>query len=269
MMDEGRNEEFEAEVVEAEANEMEQTEPALVLGDDDPRDAGLHERILSEEQAWKGKFLDVRSAQVELPNGRIAGRDLVRHPGASAVVALTSSGKIVLVRQYRTAIDRVTVEIPAGKLDPGEDPIECAKRELLEETGFKASRIQYLTTIATTPGFCDEVIHIYMATGLTFAGAHPDDDEFVNVDLVPLAELIDAVLDGKDRGRKDRRGRARLRRDLASAVAGRRRGRVFTPGLVLVPAESPRRKNPPPPPALTCSARLRRGGERPWDGRVC
>ena len=78
MMDEGRNEEFEAEVVEAEANEMEQTEPALVLGDDDPRDAGLHERILSEEQAWKGKFLDVRSAQVELPNGRIAGRDLVR-----------------------------------------------------------------------------------------------------------------------------------------------------------------------------------------------
>ena len=91
----------------------------------------------------------------------------------------------------------VTVEIPAGKLDPGEDPLECAKRELHEETGFSASRIQYLTTIATTPGFCDEVIHIYMATGLTFDGANPDDDEFVNVDLVPLSELIDAVLDGK------------------------------------------------------------------------
>ncbi len=102
-----------------------------------------------------------------------------------------------MVRQYRTAIDRVTVEIPAGKLDPGEDPLECAKRELHEETGFSASRIQYLTTIATTPGFCDEVIHIYMATGLTFDGANPDDDEFVNVDLVPLSELIDAVLDGK------------------------------------------------------------------------
>ena len=89
------------------------------------------------------------------------------------------------------------MEIPAGKLDPGEDPLDCAKRELLEETGFSAGRIQYLTTIATTPGFCDEVIHIYMATGLTFSGANPDDDEFVNVDLVPLAELIDAVLDGK------------------------------------------------------------------------
>ncbi len=191
------NEEYEVKVIDTEEEGPADTEPSLVLGDDDPRDAGLHERIISEEQAWKGRFLDVRSAQVELPNGRVTGRDLVRHPGASAVVALTESGKIVLVRQYRTAIDRVTVEIPAGKLDPGEDPLECAKRELHEETGFSASRIQYLTTSATTPGFCDEVIHIYMATGLTFDGANPDADEFVNVDLVPLSELIDAVLDGK------------------------------------------------------------------------
>ncbi|MDO4436504.1 MAG: NUDIX hydrolase [Coriobacteriaceae bacterium] len=201
------NEQFEAELLEDEEPAAEvidtdcqgegQMEPALVLGDDDPRDAGLHEQILSEEQAWRGRMLDVRTAEVRLPNGRVTGRDLVRHPGAAAVVALTESGKIVLVRQYRTAIDRVTVEIPAGKLDPGEDPLECAKRELLEETGFKAGRINYLTTIATTPGFCDELIHIYMATGLTFAGANPDDDEFVNVDLVPLSELIDAVLDGK------------------------------------------------------------------------
>ena len=191
------NEEYEVKVIDTEEKAPSDTEPSLVLGDDDPRDAGLHERIISEEQAWKGRFLDVRSAQVELPNGRVTGRDLVRHPGASAVVALTESGKIVLVRQYRTAIDRVTVEIPAGKLDPGEDPLECAKRELHEETGFSAGRIQYLTTIATTPGFCDEVVHIYMATGLTFDGANPDDDEFVNVDLVPLSELIDAVLDGK------------------------------------------------------------------------
>ena len=172
-------------------------EPLLVLGDEDPHDAGLHEKILSEDTAWKGKILDVHRLEVELPNGRRSARDIVRHPGAAAVVALTESGKIVLVRQYRTAIDRVTVEIPAGKLDPGEDPLDCARRELHEETGFRAKKIRKLTQIVTSCGFCDELIHIYLATGLEFDAPDPDDDEFVNVDLVPLHELIDAVLDGK------------------------------------------------------------------------
>ncbi|WP_253201055.1 NUDIX domain-containing protein [Collinsella sp. zg1085] len=175
----------------------EQPEQTLILGDNHPNDAQLHERTLSEEQAWRGNFLDVRSVRAELPNGHIATRDIVRHPGAAAVVALTSAGKIVLVRQYRTALDRVTVEIPAGKLDPGEDPQVCAERELLEETGFKAGEMRYLTTIAPACGYTDELIHIFMATHLSFAGATPDEDEFVNVDLVPLSELIDAVLDGK------------------------------------------------------------------------
>ena len=173
------------------------TEPSLVLGDDDPHDAELHEKILSEEPAYRGKILDIRNVEVELPNGRRSSRDIVRHPGAAAVVALTETGKIVLVRQYRTAIDRVTVEIPAGKLDPGEDPLECAKRELHEETGFKPGRIRFLTSIVTTCGFCDEIIHIYLATHLEFDAPNPDDDEFLNVDVVPLSELIDAVLDGK------------------------------------------------------------------------
>lgn len=190
------NEEFKAEVID-EAAAGECTEPMLALGDDDPRDAGLHEKILSEETAYRGKILDVRSLDVELPNGRRSKRDVVRHPGASAVVALTETGKIVLVRQYRTALDRVTVEIPAGKLDPGEDPLDCARRELCEETGFTPGRIRYLTSIASSCGFSDEIIHIYLATQLEFEGASPDDDEFVNVDLVPLTELVDAVLDGK------------------------------------------------------------------------
>ena len=172
-------------------------EPTLVLGDDDPHDAGLHEKILSEETAYRGKILDVHKLEVELPNGRRSTRDIVRHPGAAAIVALTETGKIVLVRQYRTAIDRVTVEIPAGKLDPGEDPLDCAKRELHEETGFRAGKIRFLTSIVTSCGFCDEMIHIYLATHLEFDAPDPDDDEFVNVDLVPLSELIDAVLDGK------------------------------------------------------------------------
>ena len=169
----------------------------LVLGDDDPRDADLAERPLTEDVAWTGRIFNVDRLRVELPDGRVAIRDVVRHPGAVAVVALTEDGRICLVRQYRTALGRVTVEIPAGKLAPGEDPLECATRELLEETGMSAEKVAFLTTIATSDGFCDELIHIYMATGLTFSRSDPDADEFINVDLVPLEELVDAVLDGR------------------------------------------------------------------------
>lgn len=172
-------------------------ERGLVLGDEDPRDAALAERPLTEDVAWTGRIFNVDRLRVELPDGRVAIRDVVRHPGAVAVVALTEDGRICLVRQYRTALGRVTVEIPAGKLSPGEDPLECAGRELLEETGMSAEKIAFLTTIASSDGFCDELIHIYMATGLTFSRSDPDADEFINVDLVPLDELIDAVLDGR------------------------------------------------------------------------
>ena len=178
-----------------EAEEVEET--GLVLGDDDVRDADLHEQILNSETAWSGKIFDVECLEVKLPNGRVSRRDVVRHHGAVAIVALTESGKIALVRQYRTALDRVTVEIPAGKLEPGEDPLDCAKRELKEETGFVAGRIAYLTTIASSCGFSDELIHLYLATQLSFEGATPYEDEFLNVDLVDVQELVDAVLDGK------------------------------------------------------------------------
>lgn len=169
----------------------------LVLGEEDPRDIDLHENPRTEDTMWQGQIFDVNRLSVELPDGRMALRDVVRHPGAVAIVALTDDGRICLVRQYRTALGRVTVEIPAGKLDPGEDPLECANRELLEETGMRAERMAFLTTIATGVGFCDELIHMYMATGLSFAASDPDADEFINVDLVPLNELIDAVLDGR------------------------------------------------------------------------
>lgn len=172
-------------------------ERELVLGDDDPRDAGLAEHPLTEDVAWTGRIFNVNRLQVELPDGRRALRDVVRHPGAVAIVALTEEGRICLVRQYRTALGRVTVEIPAGKLSAGEDPLECANRELLEETGMVAEKMAFLTTIASSDGFCDELIHIYMATALTFAKSSPDDDEFINVDLVEVSELVDAVLDGR------------------------------------------------------------------------
>ena len=157
----------------------------FVRGNDDPRDAALAERPLTEETAWTGRIFSVSRLHVQMPDGREAVRDVVRHPGAVAIVALTDDGHICLVRQYRTALDRVTVEIPAGK------------RELEEETGFTADKMAYLTSIASSDGFTDEVIHLYMATGLTFTSSNPDDDEFINVDLVELTELVDAVLDGR------------------------------------------------------------------------
>ena len=169
----------------------------FVRGDDDPRDAALAERPLTEETTWTGRIFSVSRLHVQLPDGREAVRDVVRHPGAVAIVALTDDGRICLVRQYRTALGRVTVEIPAGKLDPGEDPLDCAHRELEEETGLTAQKMAYLTSIATSDGFCDEIIHLYMATGLEFTRSDPDADEFINVDLVELGELIDAVLDGR------------------------------------------------------------------------
>lgn len=172
-------------------------ERGLMLGGEDERDAALEETIISEDLAWTGRIFNVSRMRVTLPDGHEALRDVVRHPGAVAVVALTDDGRICLVRQYRTSLARVTVEIPAGKLDPGEDPLVCAHRELKEETGMEAERMAFLTTIATSDGFTDELIHIYMATGLRFTAPNPDEDEFINVDLVPLSELIDAVLDGR------------------------------------------------------------------------
>ena len=171
-------------------------EPALVLGDEDPHDALLHEKILSEECAWKGKILDVHRLEVELPNGHRSARDIVRHPGAAAVVALTESGKIVLVRQYRTAIDRVTVEIPAGKLDPGEDPLDCAKRELHEETGCTADNFLSLGMLYPSPGYFNEIIFLYLATGLHAGNMQPDEDEFLEVERIPLEKAVQMVMDG-------------------------------------------------------------------------
>ncbi len=169
----------------------------LVLGDTDPHDAALHETVLSENRIWDGKIFSVDRLKVAIPTGEESIRDVVRHTGAVAVVGLTDEGYICLVRQYRVALDRVTVEIPAGKLEPGEDPLAAARRELLEETGMEAAHIAYLTTITSSVGFSDELVHIYMATGLHFVASHPDPEEFINVDLVELSDLVDAVLDGQ------------------------------------------------------------------------
>jgi len=134
---------------------------------------------------------------VTLPNGKKARREVIDHPGAVAVVPLHADGTVTLVDQYRHAVGRVTREIPAGKLDKGESPLACAKRELAEETGLRAKRWQRLASLWTTPGFTDEVIHLFLATGLSDLGSQPDEDEFVRVHRTSFQQALVDLRSGK------------------------------------------------------------------------
>ena len=158
----------------------------------------IREIPFSSETIYDGKILHVERWQVTCPNGKAATREIVVHKGAAAVVPVYEDGTTLLVRQHRVAVDRVTLEIPAGKLDSvGEDPHDCAVRELEEETGLHAQNWQLLVDMDTTPGFCNEHIGIYLATGLSQHHMHTDEDEFLNVDRVPLSEAVRRVMAGE------------------------------------------------------------------------
>ncbi|MDR3053037.1 MAG: NUDIX hydrolase [Coriobacteriales bacterium] len=157
----------------------------------------LLETILSSARAYSGSFLNIDQLDVELPNGHRAVREVLRHPGAVAIIAVDRDNRVLLVQQYRTALERITLEIPAGKLEPGEDCLACAKRELAEETGYTAHEMRYLAPIAIAAGYSDEIIHLFLATNLEAGEANPDEDEFVACQWMLLEDLIDDVLDGK------------------------------------------------------------------------
>ncbi|MBR0406499.1 MAG: NUDIX hydrolase [Clostridia bacterium] len=161
-------------------------------------DSQLRETFLSREEIYPGKIIRVEKWQVALPNGDTAMREIVRHNGASAIVPVDDAGYVTMVRQHRVAIDKCTWEIPAGKLDtPQEDPFDAAKRELEEETGLQADHWQKLTTVYTTPGFCNEKIAIYLATGLSQHPSHPDADEFLRLKKIPLDDAIAQCVSGE------------------------------------------------------------------------
>ena len=163
----------------------------------------LREIPVSSEPIYNGRILDVQRWQVTCPNGSLASREIVVHKGAAAVVPVYEDGTTLLVRQHRVAVDRVTLEIPAGKLDTvNEDPLDCAVRELEEETGLKAERMTLLTSLLTTPGFCTEKIAIYLAQGLSQGETHPDEDEFLGLVRMPLDEAIAMVMRGEIRDGK-------------------------------------------------------------------
>lgn len=163
----------------------------------------IREIPFSSETIYDGKILHVERWQVTCPNGRTAAREIVVHKGAAAVVPVYPDGTTLLVRQHRVAVDRVTLEIPAGKLDSaGEDPHDCAVRELEEETGLRAGRMTLLTSLLTTPGFCTEKIAIYLAQGLSQGSTHPDEDEFLDLVRMPLDEAVDRIMRGDIRDGK-------------------------------------------------------------------
>ncbi len=157
----------------------------------------LNEKIIKEELKYEGNFLKFVSIDVELPDGNKGNRDVIRHPGASAVLAFLDEETVLLVEQFRVALDRVLLEIPAGKLEKGEDPKVCAYRELEEETGYKSENIEYLGTIATGAGFTDEQIHIYKATNLYKGVKGGDEDEFIEAKPYKLKEIKEMIKDGR------------------------------------------------------------------------
>lgn len=156
------------------------------------------EKTLKTDEIYKGNIIKVQNLTVSLPNGKEATRDIVLHPGASVVIPINEHGELYMVKQFRKPLDLTTLELPAGKLDSvGEDPRVCAERELMEETGLRAESIDHLISIHTTPGFCNEVIHMYTATGLTQGEACTDEDEFLDVEKIHVSQLVDMILEHK------------------------------------------------------------------------
>jgi ADP-ribose pyrophosphatase len=159
----------------------------------------LVEKTLKTEQIFSGKVISLQVDEVELPNGNVSKREIVKHPGAVAVIPVTAENKIVMVEQYRKALERTIIEIPAGKLEKGEKPEICAARELEEETGYECVNMEWLISFYTSPGFADEIIHLYKATGLSkkLNAASPDEDEFVNLMEFSLDEAVQLINEQK------------------------------------------------------------------------
>lgn len=155
------------------------------------------EKTVSKDYKFIGEIIKLRVDTVTTPGGNTATREIVEHPGGVGVVAVTPDKKIIMEWQYRRPFDKNVYEIPAGKRDKGEEPLDCGKRELEEETGYKADNFIYLGSMLPTPGFCGEILHMYAATGLKKGNVRRDDDEFLEIEQVPLETVVDKILSGE------------------------------------------------------------------------
>ncbi len=157
----------------------------------------MYEKTVSSKPIFKGVIVDLRVDRVTLPNGAEAGREVVSHPGGVCVVPYHEDGTVTVVRQFRYPFGKVITELPAGKLERGEDHRLAGIRELEEETGLTADSFEYLGGLLSSPGFSDEVIHLYLARGLHQGACHPDPDEFLELERVPFAQLLEEAMDGQ------------------------------------------------------------------------
>ncbi|MBQ2614032.1 MAG: NUDIX hydrolase [Clostridia bacterium] len=154
----------------------------------------FEEKSVTSKEIFKGRIVTLKVDEVEMPDGSLAERELVFHPGGVGVVAIDEEDRVVLVKQFRKPIEDAIYEIPAGKLDAGEDHRLCGMRELEEETGLKAEEFVYLGFIYPSPGFTDEKTHMYLATGLTQGETHPDPDEYLDIVRMPLNEVLSKIM---------------------------------------------------------------------------
>ncbi len=157
----------------------------------------LIEKKVASQEIFKGKVVHLFRDDILLPDGKEATREYIRHPGAVCIVPLTKDNEVILVKQYRYPFSRVTLEIPAGKLDIGEEPEHCAYRELSEETGALAAKLTPIGEFMSSPAILDEVIYMYLATELEFGELHTDEDEFLDVVRMPLDQLVSEIISGE------------------------------------------------------------------------
>lgn len=150
----------------------------------------FEEKTIHSEKIFDGKVISLKVDDVTLPNGKTSKREIINHPGAVAIIAITDSNKLLVVEQYRKALERSIIEIPAGKLEKGEEPIVTARRELEEETGYTTDSLEFVQAFATSPGFADEIIHVFLARNLKKLQipVQMDEDEFVELMEVSLEE---------------------------------------------------------------------------------
>ena len=166
------------------------------------RDAHLVETFVRKKRVWRGRAVNFDVDTVRLPDGKIATREYLSHPGAVGVVPFLDKDTVVLVRQYRHPVGEVTLELPAGKLDARESVLTCVKRELAEETGYTAAKFTPLIRYWPTPAFADEVLHLFVATGLKPGEINADEDEFIEAVHMPFKKALELVRKGKIRDSK-------------------------------------------------------------------